>query len=63
MNDEKEVEKSVSLMCYRSDDQARKIMSEFFTDGKVPAAASVLGQSQHHTDLQGILNIKVVTMP
>ena len=48
MNDEKEVDKSVSLMYDRTYDQARKIMSEFSTNGRVSAGASALGQSQHH---------------
>ena len=42
MNDEKEVDKSVSLMYDRTYDQARKIMSEFSTNGRVSAGASAL---------------------
>ena len=59
MNDEKEVDKSVTLMYNCTYDQARKIMSEFSTDGRVSAGASALGQSQHHVVLQGIRNIKI----
>ena len=51
MNDEKEVDKSVSLMYDRTYDQARKIMSEFSTDGIVLAGASAdnaIGGSYSH---------------